>query len=89
MIFKTNGGAKVGHIREYKYSYDYTKLNGRIVEKYGTRRAFAESIKLNEAVLSQKLNGNSRFTQDEITFFRNVLDICKEDVNDYFFKTKD
>lgn len=37
--------------------YDYSRLSGKIVEKYGTQYNFAIAMKLSERSLSLKLNG--------------------------------
>ncbi len=34
-------------------AYDYAKLNGRIIEKCGTRKAFAEKMGFSEATISK------------------------------------
>ena len=39
--------------------YDYSKLNGRIVEKCGTQANFAEMMGLSERTISLKLNNVS------------------------------
>ena len=66
--------------------YDYTRLNGIIVEKFGTRRNFAKEIgKMSETKLSLKLNNVYKFTQDEIVRAATLLEIPKDLVWDYFF----
>ena len=50
---------------------DTNKLRGRIVEKFGSSRSFAEEIGMNEATLSRKLNNDIEFRYDE------VIAICK------------
>ena len=47
-------------------AYDYSKLNGRIVEKCGTRANFAEMMGLSERTISLKLNNKISFKQPEI-----------------------
>ena len=36
---------------------DYSKLNGAIIEKYGTQYNFAKAMNLSERSISLKLNG--------------------------------
>lgn len=68
--------------------YDYRKLEGRIVEKYGTRKALAEKIGMPEATFSGKLNGRFEFRPTEITKILEALEIPKEKVGEYFFSLK-
>lgn len=42
--------------------FDYAKLTGLIVEKYGTRGKFAKSLGVSERTLSLKLNDKVPFT---------------------------
>ena len=39
--------------------YDYSKLAGRIVEKFGTQYNFAIAMGLSERTISLKMNGKS------------------------------
>ena len=58
---------------------DTNKLRGRIVEKFGSSRSFAEEIGMNEATLSRKLNNDIEFRYDEViaTNVKNNLNKCK------------
>ena len=38
--------------------FDYSKLKGRIVEKYGSQKKFALSINMNPSTLSTRLNNS-------------------------------
>ena len=38
-------------------AFDYSKLKGKIVEKFQTQQAFAKAMELSERSLSLKLNG--------------------------------
>lgn len=67
---------------------DYSKLNGKIVEKCGTQAVFAKKINLSEATVSKLLNGNAEWRQNQIEMAANILDISIEDVPIYFFKKK-
>lgn len=66
-------------------AYDYRKLRGRIKEKCGTQDIFAEKIGIGRVTLSQRLNNQSEFSQDEIYKSCDVLEINKEDIPIYFF----
>ena len=66
-------------------AFDYSKLRGRIVEKFGTQGAFAKAIGLSQRSLSLKLQGKLFFRQDEIERAINLLCIKSEDIDKYFF----
>lgn len=69
-------------------SYDYSKLNGRIVEKCGTQNAFAKSIGLSERTVSLKLNNKIAWKQTEIQKCMDILDIDTDEIQHYFFAIK-
>ena len=46
--------------------YNYDKLKGRIVEKFGSQVAFAKALGISEKTISNKLSGKRYFTQLEI-----------------------
>lgn len=69
-------------------SYDYSRLQGRIREKFGTHEKFATAINLSRVSLSLSLNSKREFTQDEINKTIEVLDLGVEDIPAYFFKQK-
>lgn len=72
--------------KEVEYmAYDYRKLLGRIVEKYGTQAKFATAMGMSEHTLSKKLNNIIRWKQDEITRACDLLDIAFELIPVYFF----
>lgn len=66
-------------------AFDYSKLRGRIVEKYGTQSTFSKAMKVSERTLSLKLNGKIFFSQDEIVLAAKLLDISAEEIQLYFF----
>ena len=65
--------------------YEYRKLIGRIIEKYGTRKAFAEKLGISENSMSLKLNGKTGFSQDEMNRWSDLLEIDVSEIGDYFF----
>ena len=65
--------------------YIYGKLRGRIREKLGTEKVFAEKMKLSAASISAKLNGEIDFTTKEIANAVGVLSLEKNDIPEYFF----
>ena len=66
-------------------AFDYSKLRGRIVEKFDTQGAFAKAIGLSQRSLSLKLQGKLFFRQDEIERAINLLCINSKDIDKYFF----
>jgi transcriptional regulator with XRE-family HTH domain len=63
----------------------YKKLRGKIVEKYLTTESFATHIKVSRASVSNKLNGKTGFTKQDIILWASALDIPQEDYLSYFF----
>ena len=69
-------------------AYDYSKLQGRIVEKFGTQGKFAKALGLSEHSLSKKLTSQTHFKQPEISRSCELLDIAAPNVHEYFFTLK-
>ena len=65
-------------------AYDYSKLQGRIVEKFGTQGKFARALGLSEHSLSKKLSGQTFFKQSEIGKSCDLLEIDAPNVHEYF-----
>lgn len=68
--------------------FDYSKLSGRIVAKYGTQLNFANAVGLSERSVSLKLNSKIGWKQSEIIKTCNLLDIAVAEIPDYFFTDK-
>lgn len=68
-----------------KLVYDFSKLSGRIVEKYGKQAAFAVALGISERSLSLKLNNERYFKPNEISRAIELLDLLPTDIPDYFF----
>ena len=73
-----------------KRNYDYSKLRGRIVEKLGSIKKYAELLKLSDTSISNKLSNKTPFNQDEIlrSIESDVLDIDVTEIPIYFFMQK-
>lgn len=73
-----------------KIKYDYSKLKGRIKEYFETQENFADSLDLSTTSINNKLNEkrNENFTQDEIFYSIQRLNIKPEELIDIFFKEK-
>lgn len=69
-------------------AYDYSKLRGRIIEKYGSCGAFAKVFPMSERTLSLKLTCKRSWSQKQIVRACELLDIEQCDMPDYFFKQK-
>lgn len=68
--------------------YDYSKLQGKIKEKFSNQENFARAIGISRTSLNLKLNGKSMFSHEEMAKSIDVLNIPKEDLPEYFFCTK-
>ena len=66
-------------------AYDYSKLNGRIVEKCGTQAVFAKEMDLSERSVSLKLNNRVPWKQPEMQKAAQVLDFPETEIQTYFF----
>lgn len=64
---------------------DFSKLRGRIIEKYQTEGRFAEAMGISAHSLSMKLNCLREFKPSEIVRALELLDLTTEDVGPYFF----
>ena len=69
-----------------KVVFDYSKLRGRIVEKYGTQRRFAMENQLSDRSMSLKLNNDIRLSQ--CCLWCELLDIDTQEIPVYFFAQK-
>lgn len=65
--------------------YEYRKLSGRIVEKFGTRKKFAEALGISESSMSLKMTGRTGFSREDMLRWGELLDIDVSDFGDYFF----
>lgn len=70
--------------------FNYSKLKGRIIEKYETRSEFAAAIGMTDATLSSRLNNVTPFKADEIKAMcaPDILGIADKDIPEYFFTLK-
>lgn len=69
-------------------SFDYSKLYGRIVEKFGTQYKFAVAMDLSERSLSLKLNNKRDWRSSEIMLACEKLEIKSNEIYSFFFKEK-
>lgn len=66
-------------------AYDYSKLNGRIVEKCGTQAVFADRMGLSERTVSLKLNNKVAWKQPEMQKAAVILEFPETEIQTYFF----
>lgn len=69
-------------------AFDYSKLRGRIVEKFGSQMSFAKAMDISERTLSLKMSGKRTWKQSEICLAINLLGLSYDDIQDYFFNLK-
>lgn len=72
-----------------KPQYDYSKLLGKISERFGSQKDFSYAVGINERTVSLKLNGKVQWRQGEIEKACVVLDIPKHEIPYYFFCQKE
>lgn len=68
--------------------FDYRKLKGRIIEKYGSQSLFADKMGLSERTISLKMNGKRAWSQPEISKALSILSLDEDDIGEYFFREK-
>ncbi len=69
-------------------SNDYSKLAGKIVEKYGTQYNFAQAMGLSERSISLKMNNRVPWKDFEMAKASELLDIDVNQLHEYFFTPK-
>ena len=70
--------------------FDFSKLRGRIIEKYGRYEALAQAVNMSQAQLSDRLNNKVDFKPDEIYLLSSeeILDIPCAEIHRYFLTPK-
>lgn len=66
-------------------AFNYSKLRGRIIEKYGSQSDFAKALGCSERTLSFKMTGKRPWKQTEIVSAIKLLELTEDDIQDYFF----
>lgn len=69
-------------------AFEYGKLRGRIVEKYGSLSKFARKLGVSDNTFSKKMNNKVRFTPDDIIAITALLEISNDEIGAYFFTEK-
>lgn len=68
--------------------YETAKLRGRIVECYGSQRAFCRDANKSVSFVSQYMCGKKFLDQRDIDKWIRLLKIPDEEIPAYFFTTK-
>lgn len=76
------------HTEVNKMKFNYCKLKGRIIEKFGSQSAFAKEFGNSENSLSRKMNNKIRFSADDMIRASKLLDIPENEIGLYFFTEK-
>lgn len=71
-----------------KYEFDFSKLRGRIVEKYGSCSAFADKLGISPQQLTPKLTGKTGITREDVVEWSEALGISIDKIGVYFFTQK-
>lgn len=69
-------------------AFDYNKLRGRIIEKYGSQIEFAKAMRWSERTLSLKINSKIPWKQTDICKAIKLLGLSENDIQEYFFTMK-
>lgn len=69
-------------------TFDYSRLSGRIVEKFGTQYKFAQAMGLSEHSLSMKLNNKVPWKAPEIAKAIELLEVDSSQIPEYFLPFK-
>lgn len=63
----------------------FAKLRGRIIEKFGSQRAFAQHIGTTEQTITNKINGKTTFSTADIKEWSAELSIPVDSIGEFFF----
>lgn len=66
-------------------SFNYNKLRGRIIEKFGKLEMFAKAMCWTRPTLSNHLTGFVEWRQSDICRAINLLELSEGDIQTYFF----
>ena len=71
-------------------AFDFSKLRGRIIEKFGSCAVFAVAVGLPESSVSARLHNKVMIDSEEIMLWSqpDMLDIPAEEIHIYFLTPK-
>lgn len=68
-----------------KVQFDYSRLRGKIVERYKTLKNFADETHQSVSSVNLRINGIREFKSTDIFNWANYLGIPDSEISDYFF----
>lgn len=68
--------------------FDYSKLRGRIVEKFGTIENFSQAVGLSMTIVSRKLNNKAGISREDIIKWSELLGIPVSEYGAFYFAQK-
>ncbi len=68
--------------------FDYSKLRGRIIEKYGSIEAFSNKTSISNISVSKKLNNKVAISREDMIEWSDLLDIPLEEYGVFYFVKK-
>jgi len=71
-----------------KLEFDYSRLLGRIYEKFGSKKSFCEAVGKSKAWIITHLDGTVAWKAEDIVLTCRVLEIPLEEAHSYFFREK-
>lgn len=71
-----------------KIEFDFSELEGKIKQYYGTQDEFAKAIPMSLSSFNQKLNNRVAFSNQTIKKMATLLNIETDDIGRIFFKVK-
>lgn len=71
------------------YVWNNNLLRVRILDKFGSMKAFAEALGITSIQLSKKMRGKAGISRKDIIKWCRLLDIDLMDVGKYFFYIED
>lgn len=71
-----------------KVRFDYSRLKGRIIERYGTLGGFAAALGFKPGMLTTRLRNGTPWKDCEIWKACKLLGISPEEIHAYFFAVK-
>ena len=76
--------------KKNKVAFDFSRLRGRIIEKFGTCKKFAEAMGFGPTWISDRLTGSRAWNLDEVqqVCLPEYLDIPADEIHLYFFTPK-
>ncbi|MDY5437168.1 DUF739 family protein [Peptostreptococcus porci] len=67
---------------------NYSRLKGKIIEKFNSQKKFAEAMNWSERTCSLKMNGAIDWTQSDIIKAQHLLSLKDSEIQAYFFEIK-